>query len=423
MKKAMILGVLALATGGAAVAQPAQRMTLEECLLQTYQANYGLQSATLRTEQARNNVTIAPFSPGVSATARQNQSAVGEEVTNTAGASVNLSWRIFDGLGMFATHGLQKERLNVSELQLHQDVLTLTSEVMGQYYLLVSLRTRVDAARELMELSHERNKITLLKYDQRSASGLEVALSKTDLNADSSNLVKQQEALRVAYVTMNQLMNRPLEQIDYVRDSIWMGPTLELPWLETQARQKNPSILLAEAGVRISELELKQARAGRYPTLDFGAGYAYNLTDAPNRTGTFSNSDGPNWGFTLGVPIFNGLETNRRVRNAKLEQVIGQTSRSEAELTVLSQLEKLYVNYRNNLQLIGFETENANAARWNLELAMERYRLGELSGIDFRTIQLQYLSAMDRKISVIYQAKLSEVALLALAGELLEDSL
>jgi hypothetical protein len=51
-----------------------------------------------------------------------------------------------------------------------------------------------------------------------------------------------------------------------------------------------------------------------------------------------------------------------------------------------------------------------------VEAAMERYRLGSLSGIEFRDIQLGYLNAVDRKLRAMYQAKLSEVALLLLGG-------
>ena len=83
-----------------------------------------------------------------------------------------------------------------------------------------------------------------------------------------------------------------------------------------------------------------------------------------------------------------------------------------------SELEQLYINYLNNLQLIDFERENADVARMNLEAAMLRYKVGDLSGIDFRNIQQQYLEAVDRKIDVIYQAKISEVSLLTLAGQL-----
>ena len=263
-----------------------------------------------------------------------------------------------------------------------------------------------------------RYKEALDKAEIGSASKLEMRLAKIDLNADSSNLIKQEEALRVAYIQMNRMMNSPLSDRGYVNDTILLREQLAREDLMRWADENNVSVLMARAGVRIADLDYKLARAARYPTLDFSAGYNINATDRPNFSGTFSNSNGVNWGFDLGVNIFNGLETNRKLKNARLDRSISETSLSDTELAVRSELEQLYINYLNNLQLIDFERENADVARMNLEAAMLRYKVGDLSGIDFRNIQQQYLEAVDRKIDVIYQAKISEVSLLTLAGQL-----
>lgn len=405
-----------------AVAHGQQRMTLDDCVDRAVEANYGIQIAGMQTQQAANNVTVAPFVPTLAGTARQNQTTQNKTAdgrpVNTLGAGVSLSWRIFDGLGMFADHNRQREQLTVSQLQMREDLEVLVSDVMKQYYLLISLRNQADLARELMELSQLRYKEAMDKAEIGSASKLEMRLAKTDLNADSSNLIKQEESLRVAYIQMNRMMNSPLSDHGYVHDTILMREQLAREDLLRWADENNVSVLMARAGVRLSDLDYKLARAARYPTLDFAAGYNINATDQPNFSGTFSNSNGVNWGFNLGVNLFSGLETNRRLKNARLDRSISETSLSDTELAVRSELEKLYINYLNNLQLIDFEGENADVARMNLEAAMLRYKVGDLSGIDFRNIQQQYLEAVDRKINVIYQAKISEVALLTLAGQL-----
>lgn len=404
------------------MAHSQQRLTLDDCVDRAVEANFGIQIAGMQTQQAANNVTVAPFVPALTGTAQQNQTsqhktADGRPV-NTLGVGVSLSWRIFDGLGMFAEHNRQREQLTASQLQMRDDLEVLVSDVMKQYYLLISLRNQSDLARELMELSQLRYKEAMDKAEIGSASKLEMRLAKIDLNADSSNLIKQEESLRVAYIQMNRLMNGPLSHNGYVHDTIVLRGQMAKEDLHRWAAENNVSVLMARAGVRLSDLDYKLARAARYPTLDFAAGYNINATDQPNFNGTFRNSNGVNWGFNLGINIFNGLETNRKLKNARLDRSISETSLSDTELAVGSELEQLYINYLNNLQLIDFERENADLARINLEAAMLRYRVGSLSGIDFRNIQQQYLEAVDRKINVIYQAKVSEVMLLTLAGQL-----
>jgi outer membrane protein TolC len=64
------------------------------------------------------------------------------------------------------------------------------------------------------------------------------------------------------------------------------------------------------------------------------------------------------------------------------------------------------------------ETHNVLAARENLIIATERFRLGDLSGLEFREAQRNFVSAESRLLNARLQVKLSETNLLQLAGEL-----
>ena len=68
--------------------------------------------------------------------------------------------------------------------------------------------------------------------------------------------------------------------------------------------------------------------------------------------------------------------------------------------------------------MIEFEDESRESASLNLEAALAKYRLGSLSGIEFRDIQLSYMNASDRRLRALYQAKESEISLHLMAGEL-----
>lgn len=68
--------------------------------------------------------------------------------------------------------------------------------------------------------------------------------------------------------------------------------------------------------------------------------------------------------------------------------------------------------------MIQFEEESRDAAYLNLDAAMEKYKLGSLSGIEFRDYQQSYLNSSDRKLNALYQTKVSEITLRLLAGDL-----
>ena len=65
------------------------------------------------------------------------------------------------------------------------------------------------------------------------------------------------------------------------------------------------------------------------------------------------------------------------------------------------------------------EEENLIAARENYRIAMERYRLGQLSGIEMREAQKSLLDAEERILTAKYNTKLCEISLQQISGNVL----
>lgn len=405
---------MVLATTLSLNAQRREPIPLEELVKRLVEVNYQLQMQNFQTQKAHQNITLAPVLPSLNATARQQQNAV-NTTTNTLSIGASLNWRLFDGLAMFHTLALQKQQLTVAELNERDRLQGLVAEVANQYYMIISLRNRIVMARQSIALSQKRYDNALYKYTIGSGSGLEAQLAQIDLNADSSALIKHRENLDMAYITLNSRLNYPLELRDYVSDTIIMMDKINLDTIRNITRENNFQIQLAKQGELISDIDLRLAKSVLYPTLDFAAGYNYSAVNQ-RPSSDFTNSLGPNWGFTVGVTLFNGLENQRKIKNARTDLRISQVNREYIESQVLSALLSQYTNYSNNVMQINFEVENAKTSLLNLEVALYRYNLGELSGIDFRSVQQQYLAAEDRKINVIYQAKASEINLLTLAS-------
>jgi len=70
------------------------------------------------------------------------------------------------------------------------------------------------------------------------------------------------------------------------------------------------------------------------------------------------------------------------------------------------------------MQLTDLETENLQVATQNYEIAMERYRLGDLAGIELREAQNNLLAAEERLLQAKFNTKLCEISLLQISGQL-----
>ncbi|MDR0728975.1 MAG: TolC family protein [Prevotellaceae bacterium] len=410
----------------------AQTMPLYDCIRQAVESNYAVKIVYNQKDIAENNVTCTPFMPTVTASGTQNQSySVGSRTlattneqtdinarANNLNAGITLNWQLFDGLAMFATYNKQKDALSLSEQEVKMAIENLIGQVCYEYYNIIILNNRLSAAQYSLTLSQERYQQAMEMYTLGSSSGLDLRQAKIDFNADSSVLMTQQEALQNAYIRLNTLMNAPLTNDGYVVDSISLLPKIDRQRLIDATMQYNSTLTAARLGKRISEQDLKLANALRYPTLSFNTGYNYSWAETPSSAVTYNRSNGFNWGFSLSWTLFDGFDVRRRIKNAKLAVKGSELNYLQIENRIKSELALIYNTYEKNLLMINFETESVETAYQTLDAAMYRYKLGGLSGIEFREYQKNYLEAVERQLSATYQAKLSEINLRLMSGEL-----
>ena len=71
--------------------------------------------------------------------------------------------------------------------------------------------------------------------------------------------------------------------------------------------------------------------------------------------------------------------------------------------------------------MVKFEADNLKISRRNTFIAFEKYRLGELSDIDLRQMQIMQLEAENSLLLAKFQAKQIETELLRISGKILSN--
>ena len=168
----------------------------------------------------------------------------------------------------------------------------------------------------------------------------------------------------------------------------------------------------------VAELDLKIIQARNYPYVNLSTGYGY----AYNHYGTGTNRSrgtlGLNAGVSVGFTLFDG-NRRREQRNARISIENAELTRQQLEQSLRADLSNFWQAYRNNLEVIVLEKENLVAARENYEIAMERYRLGDLPGIEMREAQKSLLDAEERILTAQYNTKLCEISLQQISGNVM----
>jgi len=217
---------------------------------------------------------------------------------------------------------------------------------------------------------------------------------------------------------LNLLLARDPQTEFIVNEEIIVDDQLFLPELVSKVKEENPQLLAQVINKRIAELQLKQIKANRYPTVTASTGYNFNNSESSLGFTTQSSAYGWNYGVRASMNIFDGFNQNRNEKIAKIDVASSKILVEQQQQELLAQLTQNYQTYQTNLSLMELEQENEINAKENLEITMDKYRIGTIPTIEFRTAQLNYINAQLRLTDATYQAKLSEIYLKALSGGL-----
>ncbi|MDR3062368.1 MAG: TolC family protein [Dysgonamonadaceae bacterium] len=413
-------------------------LDLKHCLEIGLKQNYDIR--IIRNEQkiSDNNYTVGnagylptiDLSAGYSGTSNniEQKTATGETVKNngidnrTLNAGVNLSWTVFDGFQIQAKYEKLKELKQMGELNTRLAIEDFISGLTSEYYNYVRQNIRLANLKYAVSLSKERVRIVEARYNIGSMSRLDLQQARVDFNADSSNLIKQQEILYSSRITLNQLMALDnISQMLIVADSIIIpNSTLKEVDLCEKTMLYNSLLLVSEKNKRVSELDYKAVKGRNFPYLRVNAGYGY--TQNVYEMGTYDRQKtmGLNYGITLGFNIFDGFNRKREQKNAALQIQNRELQYEQMELGLKANLANIWMAYENNLELLSLEKENLETARENYDIAIERYKLGELSGIELREAQNSLLEAEERLLLASYNTKLCEISLMQISGQITE---
>jgi len=337
---------------------------------------------------------------------------------NSLNYGVRMDWTLFNGFGMFARYDQLKQLEVLGETQLKQTILDRVSNTMVTYYELVQQKQEIAAMDSTLMISQQRVELAENRFTIGKASKLEVLNAQVDINTDKTLYARLMERYAHTKIRLNEILARDPKTDFTVAEFMLVDESLSLPTLETLAKEQNPDLQAQLINNRIAELELKRVRAARYPTIVGTTGYNFSESESSLGFTTSSSAQGFNYGISASVNIFDGFNQKRNEQVAKIQLENAEIAVKQQVQTLQSQLEIAYQTYLTNVSLIVVEENNEAIARENMDITVEKFRIGTISTLEFRTAQQNYINAKVRFSEATYQAKLSEIMLKQLAGNL-----
>lgn len=409
-------------------------LTLEEAVTLALENNYEIKIAAnnSKIDATNNNLANAGMLPTLSANLNNNNSQTNTTQTQADGSQrtlnnaknfsltygVGLDWTVFDGLSMFA----RKEQLATLEAQgkaeLQAIILNRISDVYLTYYDLVQQQQVMASIDSAIVISNERVTTAQNRFSIGKASKLELLNAQVDLNTDKSLLLSQKEMYKNTKIKLNELLARDLQTDFKVIQEVTFEDNLTYEELKELAAEQNPQLQAQILTKKVADLNLKQVKGNRYPTVRITSGYNFTRSEASLGFITQSSGQGFVYGVSASVPIFNGFLQNKREKVAKYEVENATFVLDQQKLALESQMASFYQSYQTNLELTKIEEENVAIAKQNLEITLAKFKIGTITTIEVRTAQQNYIEASVRYATAQYNTKLSEINLKELAGTL-----
>ncbi|MEO8582933.1 MAG: TolC family protein [Flavitalea sp.] len=344
-------------------------------------------------------------------------------VSQNLNAAVNLNWTLFDGLKMFATKERIEQLKEYGELATRTQVVNSIAAVITNYYNIVSEKQLMRAIDTLMVISEKRVTLADKKFSVGLGSKPELLQAKVDLNAQKAAKLVQETLIVQLTEQLNQLTGVPINSNYEVTDSIPINVGLNYGALSTGIEKTNPGLLAFNKSIDVAALELKERKAERWPVVKFASAYDFSKLNNgsvvnPEFQPLYSLNKGFNYGFSAVMPILNGFNTRRLIRQASLSidyfKINYAAERSKVELG----LSNSFKDYQHQIKALQLEEENITLAKENVFIALERFRKGASTYIELRNAQISLQDAYNRLITARYNTKVAETELLRLRGNI-----
>jgi outer membrane protein TolC len=418
-------------------------LTKEEVVARALESNYGIEIANNQVEIAENNQSIlnSGYLPSLLGVAGANYDLNNRTTepedgdileqrgleNNSYNASLNLNYTLFDGLGRFYNFKSLKEQYNLSQLEARETIENTMLQLLSIYYEIARLTENIQVLEETLEVSKERVLRAQYQFDYGQTNNLAVLNARVDVNNDSVILIDTRQQLANSKRDLNVLLNREISAIDFAVDTtVNFIPELQVENFLSTAEANNVSLLQIERNIAISEYDIKISRSRYLPAIGLNGSYGWNRNRSAATAffpGSTTITDGLSAGVSLNWAIFDGGQTAVQVQNAKINYANQELIREQIELEVERDIANALNNFKNKLYIFRIQEENVATNLDNFERSREEFSLGQIASIEFRQAQVNLLNARTSLNLAKYDAKLAELQLLQLTGQLLNVEL
>jgi outer membrane protein len=289
---------------------------------------------------------------------------------NTYRDSLNLNQTLIDFGNTSAQVDVQASGADASKADLEDTTGQIILGVKQAYYGILQARQSRDANVEAVVQFQQHLDQAREFYEVGTKPKIDVTNAQVDLSQAKLNLLKAENGLRIARITLNNAMGVPEAPRYEVKDTAgYQDYPIDIETALKRGYDARPDLASARAKREAAERSIDLARTGYYPVLSGNAGYGWSGQNYPlDKEWTV--------GATLNFPLFSGFLTKYQVTEARANLEVAQANEEYIRQGIRFDIEQAYSNLTQAKEGIMLAEVTVKQAKENRELAQGRYAAG-----------------------------------------------
>jgi outer membrane protein len=412
-----LIFIMPFKAGAEDIIKKGESLNLERCIEIALKRQPAIIAAvgTANASQSKIGEAKANYYPQVDWTSSASRTSVGTRTSfgfetrsvifNSYSTGVALNQNIFD-FGKTASQ-VKIQKLNydssLSDIENVSDQIILN--VKQTYYGVLQAKRNRDVSADTVKQFQQHLDQAKGFYEVGTHPKFDVTKAEVDLSNAKLNLIKAENAVRIAVANLNNAMGVPDAPEYEVEDNLsFKKYEMTFDDAVSKAYQNRPDLKSIIAKKQAAENSIELAKKDYYPVLTGNAGYDYAGNIFPLQRGW-------NIGATFSFPVFNGFLTKYQVEEAKANLNVLLANEESLKQGVFLEVQQAYLNLKEAEDSIPTAELGVKQAEENFDIANGRYAAGVGNPIEVTDAEVLLLNAKLSYIQALYNYKVSQSSL------------
>lgn len=332
--------------------------------------------------------------------------------TGTYGINAGLT--LYNGGKLQTAVKRQNLQNQIDALSVEESANDIRVAIVQAYMQALYAREAVEIAINTAKTSEAQRDRAREMFQAGSISQVDLAQLESQYQSDAYQVVVARTSLDNYKLQLKQLLELDItDQIELsvpeINESAVTRVLPDKTQIYATATENMPEIKRGELAVEAADLDIRQARAGFYPSLGLTAsvGTGHMSGNHYESGSQIWNRFNENVGLSLSIPIFSNRQNRTATNKARIAAASSRLDQQDLLKTLLREVETAYLDAVSAQSQYVAANEKKRYARQSYELTDEQFRVGMKNTVELITAQNEWSAAQQEVLQAKYMALLN----------------